>query len=133
MPHVVLTPGLHLRRGDAQSCRDGCALARLRRLPPTLDQLRIDAMRVGARPTPRDGFPAVGFAPRVRGLYLTVMHSGITRAPLIGRCAAEESLHGAEKALLVPRVLRASPPELHGGGAPHAAGRLPSISRTASV
>lgn len=58
--------------------------------------------RVGHRPIPNDGFPAVGRADGIAGLYLAVTHSGITLAPAIGRFAADEILTGARNALLAP-------------------------------
>jgi len=54
------------------------------------------------RPMPEDGFPAVGFVPGPEGLYVAVMHSGVTLAPAIGRFAAEEILDGARIDLLAP-------------------------------
>lgn len=53
------------------------------------------------RPVPGDGLPVMGES-RVDGLYLAVMHSGATLAPLIGECAAREILRGEEVALLAP-------------------------------
>jgi len=58
--------------------------------------------RIGHRPIPRDGFPAVGRAAGIAGLYLAVTHSGITLAPAIGRFAADEILSGRRDPLLVP-------------------------------
>ncbi len=45
---------------------------------------------VGYRPTPADGFPAIGRMPSTAGLYVAVMHSGVTLAPLVGELAARE-------------------------------------------
>ena len=55
---------------------------------------------LGYRPTPADGFAAVG-RPRGRaGLYAAVTHSGITLAPALGLFAATELLTGTRDALL---------------------------------
>lgn len=54
------------------------------------------------RPTPADGFPAVGFLPQVEGLYVAIMHSGMTLAPAVGLLAAEEILTGKRDSLLGP-------------------------------
>lgn len=64
------------------------------------DNLKLEQVEVGLRPIPADGLPVVGFAPRVNGLYLAVMHSGITLAPAIGRFAAAELLDDADIRLL---------------------------------
>ena len=49
---------------------------------------------VGWRPLPVDGLPIVGHPLSVPGLYLAVMHSGVTLAPLVGHLAAMEILDG---------------------------------------
>ncbi len=64
--------------------------------------LELDFHSIGYRPTPADGFPAVG-RPRGReGLYVAVSHSGITLAPAIGLFAADEILNGQRDPLLAP-------------------------------
>lgn len=57
---------------------------------------------VGFRPMPGDGYPIIGRVPTVDGLYLAVMHSGITLAPVVGMFAAEEILDGRRDPLLKP-------------------------------
>ena len=57
---------------------------------------------VGYRPTPGDGFPIIGRPADVAGLYLTVMHSGVTNAPAVGAFVAKEVLTGERDALLAP-------------------------------
>lgn len=61
-----------------------------------------ERVTIGLRPIPADGLPAVGFAPNVEGLYIAVMHSGITLAPAVGRFAATEILDGVRVGLLDP-------------------------------
>ena len=58
--------------------------------------LRPRAVRVGVRPVPADGAPIVGPVPGVPGLYLAVMHSGVTLAPLVGRLVARELVEAVE-------------------------------------
>jgi glycine/D-amino acid oxidase-like deaminating enzyme len=50
--------------------------------------------RVGVRPMPVDGEPIVGPVAEVPGLYLTVMHSGVTLAAAVGRLVARELVAG---------------------------------------
>ena len=66
------------------------------------ESLEMDFYTVGYRPTPKDGFPILGQADGIQGLYLAVTHSGITLAPAVGRFAAEEILHCKEEPLLAP-------------------------------
>lgn len=69
------------------------------------DGLELDFHTVGYRPTPIDGFPIVGCADGVDGLYIAVTHSGITLAPAIGLFAAREILDGQRDPLLAPYAL----------------------------
>lgn len=57
---------------------------------------------VARRPIPKDGFPAVGRAAGISGLYVAVMHSGITLAPAVGRFVADEILAGRRDGLIEP-------------------------------
>jgi glycine/D-amino acid oxidase-like deaminating enzyme len=66
------------------------------------ETLEMDFHTVGYRPTPKDGFPILGEAASIEGLYLAVTHSGVTLAPAIGRFAADEILTGTYEPLLAP-------------------------------
>ena len=66
------------------------------------DQVELDFHTVGFRPTPGDGFPMIGRPQNREGLYITVMHSGITLAPAVGLFAAAELLEGKRDPLLAP-------------------------------
>ncbi|PWJ90889.1 glycine/D-amino acid oxidase-like deaminating enzyme [Mesorhizobium loti] len=66
------------------------------------DGLELDFHTVGYRPTPIDGFPIIGRAEGVDGVYVAVMHSGITLATAVGLFAAREILDGERDRLLAP-------------------------------
>jgi len=66
------------------------------------EDLELDFHTVGYRPTPADGFPVVGRPRNLQGLYVAVMHSGVTLAPAVGLFAAEEILSGSRDPLLSP-------------------------------
>lgn len=66
------------------------------------DRLEYDHFTVGLRPTPFDGFPIVGRPEDSQGLYLAVMHSGMTLAPAVGIFAAQELLSGRRDPLIEP-------------------------------
>ena len=66
------------------------------------DGLELDFHTVGYRPTPVDGFPIIGRAKGTDGVYIAVMHSGITLAPVVGLFAAQEILDGERDPLLAP-------------------------------
>jgi glycine/D-amino acid oxidase-like deaminating enzyme len=64
--------------------------------------VELDAVQIGQRPMPSDGLPIIGSAPGIAGLYVAVMHAGITLAPAVGRLAAAEILDGAKQKILTP-------------------------------
>jgi glycine/D-amino acid oxidase-like deaminating enzyme len=66
------------------------------------DGLCLESFTLGVRPIPADDLPIVGPAPGLPGLYLAVMHSGITLAPLVGRLSAEEIVSGHALNVLEP-------------------------------
>ena len=49
---------------------------------------------VGYRPMPIDGYPIIGFTELVSNLYITLMHSGVTLAPLVSEMATIEIVDG---------------------------------------
>jgi glycine/D-amino acid oxidase-like deaminating enzyme len=66
-----------------------------RRLAATFvggEDARLIDVRVGQRPMPADGLPIIGPLSRPSGIYLAVMHSGVTLAPSVGRLVAAELL-----------------------------------------
>lgn len=64
--------------------------------------LELDFHTIGYRPKPIDGFPIIGRAEGMDGLYVAVMHSGITLAPAVGLFATREILGGERDPLLAP-------------------------------
>lgn len=114
---LVMTPGLHLRQtaegrivagtdfagADPEGDAAGLAAdlqARVQAMVRGAEHLELDFHTVGYRPTPADGFSAIG-RPRERpGLYTVVTHSGVTLAPALGLFAAEEILSGDRDPLI---------------------------------
>lgn len=64
--------------------------------------LELGWWAVGHRPIPIDGLPVVGRYPGVTGLYVAVMHSAVTLAPVIGRLVADELLTEKRDGLIKP-------------------------------
>lgn len=77
-------------------------LARIKALMRGAEDLDVDFITVGHRPTPADGFPAIGRPNGIEGLYVTVTHSGVTLAPIVGELAALEITEGFRDADLAP-------------------------------
>ena len=57
-------------------------------------------IKIGTRPVPIDGFPVVGDIQGYKGVFIAVMHSGVTLAPLIGQLLASEMLQLTKSPLL---------------------------------
>lgn len=114
---LVMTPGLHLRQtaegrivagtdfagADPEGNAEGLAAdleAKVEAMVKGAEGLGLDFYTVGFRPTPADGFSAVGRPHERNGLYLAVTHSGVTLAAAIGLFAARELLTGQRDPLL---------------------------------
>jgi glycine/D-amino acid oxidase-like deaminating enzyme len=69
---------------------------------PALGQSELEKVTLGWRPLPQDDLPVIGFAPKRRDVYLTVMHSGVTLSPLVAHLAAIEVLDGVDAEPLRP-------------------------------
>ncbi|HVR65538.1 MAG TPA: FAD-binding oxidoreductase [Verrucomicrobiae bacterium] len=116
---LVMAPDLHMRQtaggrivagadfggSDPRTDADATAHAVFGKLQSMLsggERLVMEGYSTGYRPTPVDGFPAIGRPKGPHGIYIAVMHSGITLAPAVGRFAAEELLQGRRDPLLAP-------------------------------
>jgi glycine/D-amino acid oxidase-like deaminating enzyme len=116
---LVMSPGLHMRQtaegrivagtdfagADPEGRADELAAelqSKVQAMVRGAERLALDFYTVGNRPTPADGFSAIG-RPRDRpGLYTVVTHSGVTLAPALGLFAAQEIMSGRRDALLGP-------------------------------
>ncbi|TSD90312.1 FAD-dependent oxidoreductase [Mycobacterium sp. KBS0706] len=62
---------------------------------PAMGPVEPEAVRLGIRAIPKDGYSAVGPLPQVEGYYAAVTHSGVTLAAVLGAAVADELLRGA--------------------------------------
>jgi glycine/D-amino acid oxidase-like deaminating enzyme len=69
-------------------------LGKIAAILPDARGAELEWLSLGFRPMPADERPIVGEVPGVRGLYMSVTHSGITLAPILGRYMAAEVLDG---------------------------------------
>jgi len=69
---------------------------------PVLGEATLEKVTLGHRPLPEDEFPVIGFVPKRRDVYITVMHSGVTLSPLVAHLAVLEILDGVEAEPLAP-------------------------------
>ena len=78
-----------INRDDSQQHADAL-LARAKAYLPAIGDAAAMPTPVGYRPMPLDGFPVLGFTEAVQNLYIALMHSGVTLAPLVGEMASLE-------------------------------------------
>ena len=90
-----------LASDDSQAHADAL-LARAQQYLPALAGARAIPVPVGYRPMPLDGYPVIGFSQAVPNVYLAVMHSGVTLAPLVGELGAIEIVDGTRVELFEP-------------------------------
>jgi glycine/D-amino acid oxidase-like deaminating enzyme len=67
-------------------------LAVARAFVPEIEGAEVENAWIGWRPLPLDGHPVLGASPSRRDVYLAIMHSGVSLAPIVGRLAATELL-----------------------------------------
>lgn len=67
-----------------------------------LENARYDHLTLGYRPMPEDGLPVAGFSPGNSDVYIAVMHSGVTLAPIMGRYITHELVNDAPIDELAP-------------------------------
>ncbi|MGO4722589.1 MULTISPECIES: NAD(P)/FAD-dependent oxidoreductase [unclassified Inquilinus] len=77
---------------DLPEVRD--LLRRARVILPAIGPVEPEAVRLGIRAIPRDGYSAVGPLPQVQGYYAAVTHSGVTLAAFLGMAVADEVARG---------------------------------------
>ena len=87
---------------DASQQHADALLARAKSYLPQIGDAAAMPTPIGYRPMPLDGFPVLGFTSAVPNLYITLMHSGVTLAPLVGEMAALEIAEGARVDLFAP-------------------------------
>lgn len=114
---IVLGPELHMRQtaegriiagadyGGADPGADAAGtarrlFARMKAMLKGADDLELEFHTVGYRPTPIDGFPVIGRPAGADGLYIAVLHSGVTLAPAVGLFAAREIMGDRRDPLL---------------------------------
>ncbi|MGY8985353.1 MAG: NAD(P)/FAD-dependent oxidoreductase [Sphingomonadales bacterium] len=61
---------------------------------PAISGVEVDDVYIGWRPLPLDGQPVIGAAPERPDVYMAIMHSGVTLAPIVGQLATYELISG---------------------------------------
>lgn len=69
-------------------------LAAARLFVPDIAGAKLENAYIGWRPLPLDGHPVIGASPERPDVYLAIMHSGVTLAPVVGQLVARELAEG---------------------------------------
>ncbi|MCB1465040.1 MAG: FAD-binding oxidoreductase [Nitratireductor sp.] len=108
---LIISPDLHVRQRPDGSLLAGADFTgdfdpdrpqetiemlavKIRNLIGDDPAIEIAGFTVAERPTPMDGFPALGPVPGIEGLHVAVTHSGVTLAPVVGELLAANVLSG---------------------------------------
>ncbi|WP_256674779.1 FAD-binding oxidoreductase [Pseudomonas sp. LD120] len=78
------------------------AVASVRQALRGAETIALRSVNVGQRPMPVDQLPIIGQSADYPGLYLAVMHAGVTLAATVGHLVSQELLHGQCCAELAP-------------------------------
>ena len=77
-------------------------LSRIASALPAAKDARLERVTLGLRPMPIDDLPIVGPIPGAPEVYVSVTHSGVTLAPILGRYATREIIDGDRVEALAP-------------------------------
>ena len=119
LQHLIVSPHIHIRQTPEGRLLAGSdfggspigqgaqnvvqdMMGRIRAMLHGAENVELYRYSIGYRPTPEDGLPIISKAPNMDGLYVAVMHSGITNAPAAGAYAAKEILTNERDGLLAP-------------------------------
>ena len=69
---------------------------------PKMATAQVAHVHIGWRPLPLDGHPVLGASPIRPDVYIAIMHSGVTLAPIAGKLAAFELISESADARLAP-------------------------------
>jgi len=77
-------------------------LTRIASVLPAAKEAQLERLTLGFRPMPTDDLPVVGPIPGAPDVYVSVTHSGITLAPILGRYVTREIIDGDRVGDLAP-------------------------------
>ena len=75
-------------------------LAKAVKVLPSLADAVTEEAFIGWRPLPVDGHPVLGVSPARPDIYMAIMHSGVSLAPIVGQLVAHELIYQTS----VPRL-----------------------------
>ena len=87
---------------DMRALHGNRILDMFRETMPGVVEASFDYLTLGFRPMPEDSLPVVGYSPFSSDVYIAVMHSGVTLAPIMGRYITHELISDEAIAELAP-------------------------------
>ena len=95
--HAVAFPSKEIEDMHSQRIIDKIA-----RFLPAAQKAQPHHLTLGFRPMPADRFPILGYLPKSSTIYVAVMHSGVTLAPIVGRMVTSELIGDKQEEILSP-------------------------------
>ena len=81
-------------------------LAAAQEFLPEIADAELESVFIGWRPLPLDGHPVLGTNPERPDIYLAIMHSGVTLAPIVGQMVTQEIMGSELERLAAYRPTR---------------------------
>lgn len=80
----------------------GRILSIAKSIVPEIAEAELEDAYIGWRPLPIDGHPVLGSSPVKQDVYIAIMHSGVSLAPIVGQLVAQELTLNVELEKLGP-------------------------------
>lgn len=91
--HLGISQGPQEMPDEIRSVHGERILGKIKEKLPGATDATYDHLTLGYRPMPQDRLPVVGFSPGNPNVYIAVMHSGVTLAPIMGRYISHEIMN----------------------------------------
>lgn len=91
--HEGILQGPQEMPDDIRTMHGERILGKIKEKLPSAKDAAYDHLTLGYRPMPQDRLPIVGFSPGNSNVYIAVMHSGVTLAPIMGRYITHETMN----------------------------------------
>jgi len=91
--HQAILQGPQVMPGEIRAMHGERILGAIKKKLPAAIDATYDHLTLGYRPMPQDGLPVVGQLQGNPDVYIAVMHSGVTLAPIMGRYISQEILN----------------------------------------
>jgi glycine/D-amino acid oxidase-like deaminating enzyme len=91
--HLGISQGPQEMPDEIRAVHGERILGKIKEKLPGASDAAYDHLTLGYRPMPQDRLPIVGVSPGNPNVYIAVMHSGVTLAPIMGRYISHEIMN----------------------------------------